>query len=371
MSLRNLSDHEILSRLQELTRKERALTLNVLLHLIEIERRRLHLKQAYKSMFDYCTTGLGYSASAASRRIRTARCVARFPEVYELLERNEVNLSTVSQVAAILTPDNKNEILPRICGKSQKDVEAIVAESEPRSALPRDRVRSVLLQTHVPTGVCAGSGATATRDPLGEASATTTPGSRSASEHNRSGREVPTARAGGPVRPELGNEKRLERHHVIQFSTSVSFMSKVEQARALVWHRIPANASFEQVFELALDLLIARESAAARQMRRAERLKNTPRVNSKASAKRRERRGRIPNSVRDHVFMRDEGRCTFTQGHKRCASTTALQIDHIKPLALGGPNTADNLRLLCAYHNRLEAERTLTAGGIVRFGKPT
>jgi 5-methylcytosine-specific restriction endonuclease McrA len=36
-----------------------------------------------------------------------------------------------------------------------------------------------------------------------------------------------------------------------------------------------------------------------------------------------------------------------------------LQIDHVKPAARGGANTIDNLRLLCAYHNRLEAERLM------------
>ena len=119
MSLRSLSDHEILSRIRKLTRSERVLTLLVLLHLNEIERRRLHLKGGYSSMFDYCTSGLGYSASAASRRIRTARCVARFPEVHGLLESNQVNVSTVAQVSRILTRENKDEILSRIRGKSQ------------------------------------------------------------------------------------------------------------------------------------------------------------------------------------------------------------------------------------------------------------
>jgi 5-methylcytosine-specific restriction endonuclease McrA len=40
-----------------------------------------------------------------------------------------------------------------------------------------------------------------------------------------------------------------------------------------------------------------------------------------------------------------------------------LQIDHIQPVARGGANTIDNLRVLCAYHNRLEAERLMGVGG--------
>jgi hypothetical protein len=100
--LRSPSDTDILSRTRAVIAQERELTLRVLLHLNKIERRKLHLKQGYQSMFDYCTTGLGYSLSAAARRIRAARCVARFPEVYDLLQANEANVSTVAQVSRIL-----------------------------------------------------------------------------------------------------------------------------------------------------------------------------------------------------------------------------------------------------------------------------
>ncbi|HEU4366449.1 MAG TPA: hypothetical protein VFT13_13410 [Candidatus Krumholzibacteria bacterium] len=48
MSLRTLSDKTILSRIHKLTRCERGVTLRVLQHLNEIERRKLHLKLTSK-----------------------------------------------------------------------------------------------------------------------------------------------------------------------------------------------------------------------------------------------------------------------------------------------------------------------------------
>jgi hypothetical protein len=110
VTLRSLSDKEILSRIHDLTSRERKLTLAVLLHLNEIERRKLHLKHGYASMFDYCTSGLGYSASAAGRRIQTSRCIARFPEIRELLESNRVNLTTVSLVSRIRGESDRRRI---------------------------------------------------------------------------------------------------------------------------------------------------------------------------------------------------------------------------------------------------------------------
>ncbi len=59
------------------------------------------------------------------------------------------------------------------------------------------------------------------------------------------------------------------------------------------------------------------------------------------------------------VWERDGGRCTYKNpDNKTCASRDLVQIDHIQPLALGGKNELNNLRLLCASHNRRRAEKT-------------
>ena len=102
-TLSGLSDRELLSRVKDLVSRERAVTLEILVHLNEVERRRLHLGLGYPSMFEYAVRHLGYSASAAARRIRAARCIRSYPEFRRFLEKNEVNLVTISMVASILT----------------------------------------------------------------------------------------------------------------------------------------------------------------------------------------------------------------------------------------------------------------------------
>ena len=141
-SLSNLSDKALLSRLHELVKKEKRTTLSVLLHLTEINRRDLYLAYGFSSLFDYCVGALGYSRSAAGRRIVSARCLRRFPEVYDLLESGKVNLSTIGLVAPILNEENKDLLLREICGKTQQQVETIVARYKPPIAY-RDRVRPV------------------------------------------------------------------------------------------------------------------------------------------------------------------------------------------------------------------------------------
>ena len=53
-------------------------------------------------------------------------------------------------------------------------------------------------------------------------------------------------------------------------------------------------------------------------------------------------------------------RCAFVSaGGHRCGKTGRLEIDHVTPVARGGSNAPDNLRVLCRAHNQYEAERVL------------
>jgi 5-methylcytosine-specific restriction endonuclease McrA len=375
VSLRSLSDSAILSRIQELVCKERAITIAVLLHLNEIERRRLHLKLGFSSLFDYCTSRLGYSASAAVRRIRTARCVARFPRIYELLQKNEVNLSTIAQVSGALTSKNHEELVLRIRGRSQREVEAILAEYQP-CPMPRDRVRTIVVPIAAARngGVTAAAAVETEHSPASFAVAAHTAAALPTptdacekSDYNRSGCVFET-RAARPACPGGGGgAANYERRTLLRFSASEPFIAKLERVKSLAWHRLPTNPSLEQVFELALDIALERDDRAKRVERRERRAKSAASVQERSSASPRPQSRHIPARVRDTVFERDGERCTYVGvGGRRCNATRALQIDHITPVARGGASTPGNLRLLCAYHNRLEAERLM---GPTRAGR--
>src|SRR3989338_7076765 len=66
--LRSLKDDELLTRTHDLARREQALTLEVMAHLNEIERRRLYAARGYSSLFEYCTQALGYGGGAGQAR---------------------------------------------------------------------------------------------------------------------------------------------------------------------------------------------------------------------------------------------------------------------------------------------------------------
>ena len=210
-------------------------------HLIEVERRRVHVGLGYASMFDYCTRHLRYSSSAAARRIHTARCIRDYPEVYGLLEKNEVNLSTVSLVSSILTRENYEDILSRVRNKSQKEVEGIVADYRPPVSL-RDRARPVWVA--VPS-----SGPAASEGGITGLLSSPAPGKSDAGDlvprkdSADRGCDASTQRTSRCDYSRCGSEKtpnsagstvRLEKKRFVQFVASEQFVKKLERAKALL-----------------------------------------------------------------------------------------------------------------------------------------
>lgn len=339
-SLRSLSSRDILTNTDMLVARERKVTLALLEHLQEIERQRLYLELGYGSMFQYCTVHLKYSEPAALRRMRAARCLARAPQLHPLLESGEVNSTTLSMVAKYFRPENADAMIAAIKGKSRRAVERCIAGFEPKAALPPDRVRAIVVP--VPSAPAASLRFTAADDGKNPSSVDEVTANEHVSEPEESTAPVP-------------NEVKFERMARVEFTASEEFMALVEQVRSIASHRLPPNATLEQVFALVMKEYVKREDPQKRHDRR-EAKKNPARTIQRTAKSPRQ----ISAPVRDGVFVRDKGRCTYVSanGH-RCDSKHLLQIDHIKPVARGGASTIDNLRLLCAYHNRLEAERLM------------
>lgn len=65
------------------------------------------------------------------------------------------------------------------------------------------------------------------------------------------------------------------------------------------------------------------------------------------------RRQRIPTKLKREVLARDGHRCVL------CASTAGLEIDHIWPVAKGGPSLAYNLQTLCDPCNSGKRDRII------------
>ncbi len=71
------------------------------------------------------------------------------------------------------------------------------------------------------------------------------------------------------------------------------------------------------------------------------------------------------------MWKRDEGKCQYELASGgNCGSTHRLELDHLVPVAHGGPSTVENLRVVCGAHNRLAARELFGAARMAQFGAP-
>ncbi len=97
-NLKKLSNDQLLSQTKNLVQKERQINVFVLQHLQEIEKRKLYLDRGFPSLFEYAIKELGYSHSAAYRRIKAMRLCRDIPQATSKIKTGNLNLTTASQL---------------------------------------------------------------------------------------------------------------------------------------------------------------------------------------------------------------------------------------------------------------------------------
>ena len=130
--LSGVADEELLASLRTVLRTETSAVAQVLVHLVEVEERRLHLEMACSSMFVFCTTRLGMSEGTANRRILAARLVRRFPRLLDSIASGRIHLSSVLRLHDLFTESNIDELVDAAVGKSKREVEELVARMAPK-----------------------------------------------------------------------------------------------------------------------------------------------------------------------------------------------------------------------------------------------
>jgi len=199
---------------------------------------------------------------------------------------------------------------------------------------------------------------------------------------------IPTATMAGPSTPSATTprtpqvpsrvEPLSEARYRIQLNASATLKEKLERLRALTRHSNPSG-DIAVVIERALDVALEK----AQRQRFAE--TGRPRIQragvaqassgpsavgvdrapspesaviAESDAAPRRRRVRAPNAVLREIVKRDGLQCSYVGANGcRCTARGFLEVHHEWPWARGGGETVDNLRLLCAAHNRLLAER--------------
>ncbi len=279
---------ELTARLAELLRREHAAMADFLVALADFDRQKLWLELGHSSLFCFLHRELGLSKGAAHYRKTAAELVQRFPEIVEPLREGKLCITSIVELAKVLTPENRREVLPRFFQCSRREAMALAAALNPAEAAPRREVVTAL-----PAAPAAARAETvklpappARADPVVQLAETRPTGSPTAAPALAPSR--PAQRDGAePLTAELS------RLHV---TVSRRFLAKLEAARAALSHARP-GATAEEILEAGLDLLLKRQA-------KRKGMTEKPRKETRPA-----KPDTLPAHVKREVWIRDGGRC--------------------------------------------------------------
>ena len=141
-NLNAITNELLLDKLKSLKSDECIVIADIVRYLAEVDLRQSYRDYGYSSLFTFCTQGLGYSEGAAQRRIVAARCLKDNEEVYELLRLGKISLCSLSEVARVITPQNKAEVLSLAEGLPRQQAQRLAAQYLPAVKAKRETVRT-------------------------------------------------------------------------------------------------------------------------------------------------------------------------------------------------------------------------------------
>jgi len=161
------------------------------------------------------------------------------------------------------------------------------------------------------------------------------------------------------VRPLTADLRRLH------LTVSAGFLDKLAAAKNGLSHAKP-RASMEQVLEVALDLLLEKQARRKALVRRPRAPRTAPTPIPSApplTPTPADSRPHVPAAVEREVRLRDGDRCQWPIDRGGvCGSSWQVELDHVRPQALGGPTEVGNLRCACKVHNQRAAALELGPG---------
>ncbi len=157
----------------------------------------------------------------------------------------------------------------------------------------------------------------------------------------------------------------------IQISLTDEQLKELERVRELKSHSNFGASLGEIVAALAKEYLDRNDPLRREVKPRTSSKVSTP-GNTTVEVSSAPKRTPIAPSTHNFVRRRADDRCEY-RGHAGhlCGSRFQIQTDHIVPIALGGKNDIENLRLLCRVHNSLMAEKILGERKMRQFRCPS
>jgi hypothetical protein len=350
-----VSDDDLLRGLREMLTQSRRVEKDLVAHIAEADERRLYAREAFPSMFAYCTQALHLSEAEAYLRIAVAGASREHPMILPMLGDGRLHLSGLAQLAPHLTRENRETLLRRATHRSKREIEELIAELAPRDDVPALMRR--LPERRTPPAAVArtlsGMGRSVAPSPEQLAEALHGPACVPSAP------EVDVPEVAPPLPPPVVRPLAPGRYKV-QFTASARLHEKLGRLRALMRSQVP-DGDLGAIIEAAVSEKLARLEARRFAVTSRPRKGLSPAHTSAASR-------HIPAPVRRAVRERDGDRCGYVgSSGRRCGERDRLEYHHLHPFGLGGGHRPENLRLMCHAHNAFLVERDYGRKAMARF----
>jgi 5-methylcytosine-specific restriction protein A len=295
---RHLSENQLLIQTKTAAQTEQLATFALLEYLCEVDQRRAFAAENYTSLFDYLVRGLGYSESQSAERVAAVRLMRQNEEARESIQAGQLTLTSAAQIRRFIQTERKIANQP----------------VTPERA-------NVLIQS------CSG-------------------------KSKREVEKILFAVASVPTQIAMQERTRLVSPSALEIKVTLSSNAQAKLARA---RELIHTETMAEVFERALDALIAEKENALGKSQRAEisRASTPPEKEETAYAPKSQNPRYIPAQFKRIIYERSNGQCEYVNYQSiRCESRRNLEIDHVIPVAAGGKSEITNLQHLCRNHNQ-------------------
>jgi 5-methylcytosine-specific restriction endonuclease McrA len=325
-NIKQLNDRELQSALEHAVVSLRQQELYVVRLMREADQRMLWAERGFSSFLKYCVAQFKMSEADFYRKKSLLETIRDVPEVEEQIALGEITATAVAYAATFfrqeskaqkckISVDKKREVLQRLERASCDQAKRQLASMSSDFTVVRDRA-----------------------------------------VHRSDDRVIRT------------------------YTSNAALEGQIKRAEEVLAHRLPRGYDhadlLAKVFEIAL--------SASDPVLKAERVKikspttQSSTVDEKPCASmlakpcntKVAKRRAIKRSQIKAIYKQYEFKCSYRDllTGKPCDSKHALEIDHVRPVSLGGDNASKNLRLLCRAHNRLAARQIIGVEKMARFG---
>jgi hypothetical protein len=383
MSLQKMTDDELHVSTVRVAEKQREITLELLSHLNEIERRRLYSRYNSSSLHDYCVNELKMTSGTACHHMNAARLLKQMPEVKEKVLSGAIAVTTIAQAEAFFKREarsghkfevnEKRDLLSQLESKSTREADKILIK---HSSQPEIHLKEKITQKT--------ESLTEVRLHLDEETMESLNRLKEIWSH-----AMPFSSYGDLIKRALAvalekNDpmKKAERSEVrrarLQQKAQQQTQQEIRQKAPAVGSELESGA--KKLLNESEENPVPVQSACSKK------ISSTPALGLEESQKVGQTgtgtgtgtangRGTAPTpalastpalgltpaptkaQTRRLIWKRDQFQCTYRDPRtgERCKARHFLEEDHILPRAMGGAYTLENIRLRCRAHNQRHA----------------